>query len=150
IDADGLEGQAKYIPIESVDNLYCFGSLDANSALFNFLGKAHISVHFFDYYEHYTGSFVSKEYLLSGKVLVNQNLHYSSKKKRQVIAQKFIDGAAFNILKNLKYYNNRGKDTSYQIEQIEKLMLQIPNTTEIDELMGIEGNIRSTYYQTFD
>lgn len=150
IDVDGLEGPAKYIPIESVDNLYCFGSLDANSALFNFLGKQSISVHFFDYYEHYTGSFLSKEYLLSGKVLVNQNLHYANKEKRQIIAQKFVEGAAFNIVKNLRYYNNRAKDTSFQIEQIERLALQIQQTTAIDELMGIEGNIRNTYYQTFD
>ena len=48
IDEEGNEGTVKYIPVESIDNLYALGSLDANSALFNFLGKAHISVHFFD------------------------------------------------------------------------------------------------------
>lgn len=150
IDENGLEGQAKYIPIESVDNFYCFGSLDANSAFFNFLGKEKISIHYFDYYEHYTGSFLSKDYLLSGKVLIAQTQAYLQKKKRLLIAQKFIEGAAFNILKNLKYYNNRGKDTTFQIEKIENLMLQIPLTESVDALMGIEGNIRNTYYEAFD
>ena len=39
VDEQGNEGQVRPIPVESVDNLYCFGSLDANSALFNFMGK---------------------------------------------------------------------------------------------------------------
>ena len=150
VDEDGNEGTPKYIPVESVDNLYTFGALDANSTLYNFLGKEQISVHFFDYYEHYTGSFLPKEYLLSGKVLVAQTNAYSKIKKRIIIAQKFIEGAAFNMLKNLRYYNNRQKDTTPQIEKIEALMLQIPASTEIDMLMGIEGNIRQTYYQAFD
>lgn len=150
VSEDGTEGPAKYIPIESVDNLYCFGSLDANSAFFNFLGKQQISVHFFDYYEHYTGSFLPKEFLLSGKLLIAQAKANFQKNKRLEIAQKFVEGAAFNILKNLRYYNNRGKDTSFQIERIELLMTQIPAATEIDMLMGIEGNIRNTYYQAFD
>lgn len=150
VSEDGIEGIAKYIPVESVDNLYTFGALDANSALYNFLGKEQISVHFFDYYEHYTGSFMPREYLLSGKVLVAQTNAYTHLKKRLAIAQKFIEGAAFNMLKNLRYYNNRSKDTTPQIEKIESLMLQIPASTEIDMLMGIEGNIRQTYYEAFD
>ncbi|HZH95244.1 MAG TPA: CRISPR-associated endonuclease Cas1, partial [Flavisolibacter sp.] len=72
VDESGVEGIPKYIPVEGVDNLYTFGSLDANSALYNFMGKEGIAVHFFDYYEHYTGSFMPKEYLLSGKVLIAQ------------------------------------------------------------------------------
>ena len=63
VDEEGREGQVRYIPIETVDNLFVYGSLDANSALYNFLGKNQVAVHFFDYYEHYTGSFMPKEYL---------------------------------------------------------------------------------------
>lgn len=150
VNEDGEEGQPKYIPVEGVENLYCFGALDANSALYNFLGKEQISVHFFDYYEHYTGSFLPKEYLLSGKMLIAQTTHYSNHKKRMILAQKFIEGAAFNMVKNLKYYANRNKDTTPLIEKIQSLATQIPTTVQIDELMGIEGNIRMTYYEAFD
>lgn len=149
VNEDGVEGQPKYLPVEGVKNLFCFGSLDANSALYNFLGKSQIGVHFFDYYEHYTGSFMPKEYLLSGKVVVNQVAHYSSLKKRMQIAQQFIHGAAHNMLKNLKYYSKRGRNTANQITQIELLITSIENTTAIDELMGIEGNIRMAYYSAF-
>lgn len=150
IDEDGNEGTPKYIPVETVDNLFAFGSLDANSAMFNFLGKEHISVHFFDYYEHYTGSFMPKDYLLAGKMLIAQANAYGNIKKRMAIAIKLIEAAAFNMVKNLRYYNNREKDTSGPIERIESLAFQLSNTTDIQTLMGIEGNIRMSYYDAFD
>ena len=150
IDEEGKEGDPKFIPVETVSDLYVFGSLDANSALYNFMGKEHINVHFFDYYEHYTGSFHPKEYLLAGKVLVNQVTHYQQSKKRIIIARKFIEGAAFNMLKNLRYYHNREKDVSSIIASIERYALLVSEATEVDELMGIEGNIRQVYYQSFD
>lgn len=150
VDENGNEGQARYIPIETVDNLYCFGSLDANSALYNFLGKNNITVHFFDYYEHYTGSFLPKDYLLSGKVIVSQVKNYLDKNKRLIIAQKIVDAAAFNIGKNLKYYKNRNKISEDYLLQIEQLHSKVFLTKSIDELMGIEGNIRNIYYSSFN
>jgi len=150
VDEHGSEGKPRYIPVESVSDLYCFGSLDANSAMYNFLGKNHISVHFFDYYEHYTGSFFSKEFLLAGKVVVNQVLHYHESYKRQKMARLFVDAASFNMLKNLKYYQNRDKDVSAEIEEIEHWRTLIDQQPGIPELMGIEGNIRQVYYRSFD
>ena len=149
VDEQGNEGQPRYIPIEGVDNLYCFGSLDANSAMYNFLGKNHVSVHFFDYYEHYTGSFMAKEYLLAGKMQVEQTRHYLSDKKRMVVAKTLVEGAAFNMTKNLKYYQGRGKDVGKQLEQIENYSPSITDAGNIAELMGIEGNIRQAYYGAF-
>lgn len=143
-------GQPRYLPVEDVGELYVFGSLRANSALFNFLGQKDISVHFFDYYENYTGSFMPRDGLLSGKMLLAQASFYQSKKKRVALAQKFIEGAAANMLKNLNYYDRRGKDLSAQIERIETLTEGIASTTEVDELMGLEGNIRMSYYEAFD
>ncbi|GLB54164.1 CRISPR-associated endonuclease Cas1 [Neptunitalea chrysea] len=149
-DENGIDGTPKFIPVEAVADLYCFGALDANSALYNFLGKNHIAVHFFDYYEHYTGSFLPKEYLLAGKMQIAQTKQYLNKGKRLAIAQKFVEGAAFNILKNLKYYNTRGKNLEEAITRIEDYVKSIAETTNIPMLMGIEGNIRQVYYDAFD
>ena len=150
VDESGREGTPKYIPVEAISDLYCFGSLDANSALYNFLGKHHISVHFFDYYEHYTGSFQPKEYLLAGKMQINQTKHYLSPTKRGAIAQKFVEGAAYNISKNLRYYQNRGKELEVYLERIGVLAGSIGDSADIPSLMGIEGNIRHIYYQAFE
>ncbi|MFT3949946.1 MAG: type I-B CRISPR-associated endonuclease Cas1b [Agriterribacter sp.] len=150
IDENGNELSPKYIPVEGVSDLFCFGALDANSALYNFLGKEQIAVHFFDYYEHYTGSFMPKDYLLAGKMQIAQTKHYNDKSRRLSIAQKFVEGAAFNILKNLRYYQSRGKDLLSLIEVIEKYAESVTSANDIDILMGIEGNIRQVYYDAFD
>lgn len=142
-------GDPKFLPIVDVDNLYVFGSLDANSSLYNFLGKEHINVHFFDYYDHYTGSFSPKEYLLSGKMLIAQVEAHTDLNRRLFIAKQLIESAAYNMLKNLRYYLHREKDTSRQIAMINELAENIQNAETVEMLMGIEGNIRMAYYEAF-
>lgn len=150
VDSMGNPSPPKYLPVEGIENLYIFGSIDANSALFNFLGKQKISCHFFDYYEHYTGSFYPKEYLLAGKMQVAQTKAYTNKKKRAYIAKQFIKGASFNMLKNLKYYNKRNRNLESQINAIEIYREALNNYEEVSELMGLEGNCRQTYYEAFE
>lgn len=144
------EGTPRYIPIEYVSEFYVFGSLRANSALYNFLGQKDIAVHFFDYYENYTGSFMPRDGLLSGKMILAQASAYQSKKRRLELARKFVEGAAFNMTKNLKYYNNRGKDVEEMINKISQYLDVLPQAEDVTEIMGLEGNIRQTYYEGFD
>lgn len=146
-DKDGKELSPKYLPVEQVGQMFVFGNLEASSSLYNFLGQNEIAVHFFDYYENYTGSFLSRDYLLAGKMIIEQVKHYNKPKLRMAIAKEIIQGAAYNMLKNLAYYNSRGKDLKSQIERIKLLKSNINNTQKIDELMGIEGNIRNCYYE---
>lgn len=149
---DGMEcaGPPRYLPVEDINEFYVFGSLRANSALFNFLGQKDIAVHFFDYYENYTGSFMPRDSLLSGRMLLAQTSAYQNKKKRLVIAQKFIESAAYNIIKNLQYYNRRGKDMEDVITIIKGYASRLLETTSVEELMGVEGMIRQTYYAAFN
>lgn len=140
----------RYLPINGISALYVFGSVDANSAMYNYLGKQHIPVHFFDYYHHYTGSFSPREHLLAGQVIVAQSKTYLSKKKRMLVAQEFVRAAVANMLRTLKYYQKRDKNVGGIIEDIEALATQIGETTTIQKLMGVEGACRQAYYQSFD
>jgi CRISP-associated protein Cas1 len=149
-DEQGNTAAAKYLPIETISDLFVFGSIDANTALYNLLGKEGIAVHFFDYHEHYTGSFMPKDKLLAGKAQIEQTKAYLDTNKRLRIAQAFIEGASFNMLKNLKYYDTRGRDFEPLIEQMEGYRTKIDTCQAIPELMGIEGNCRQVYYAAFD
>lgn len=80
-----------------------------NTSLINILSKYGISVHFFNYYNFYTGSFYPKEQNISGKLLVKQVEYFSNEDKRLVLAKEFVKGATEGILRNLRYYNERGK-----------------------------------------
>ena len=152
VDEDGAEHplQPRYLPVEDINEFYCFGALKASSSLFNFLGQKDICMHFFDYYENYTGSFMPRDSLISGKMLLAQTAAYQNIKKRLAIAQKFIDGAAYNMVRNLMYYNRRGKDLEVVINTINELSKGILQTTTVEELMGIEGQIRKIYYDAFN
>lgn len=150
VDEQGVEGQPRHLPVESVEELYIFGALDVNSALLNFLGQEGICVHFFNYYEHYTGSFMPRDYLLAGKVQIAQTRAYTEAKRRMPIARSLLKGAAANMLRVLRYYGNRERDLGLQIAAIEDLRQGLGEAKTSSELMGIEGNIRQNYYQAFD
>ena len=76
--------------------------------------------------------------------------HYIDNNKRLNIAKEFIKSASYNIYRNLNYYNNRGKSLDDYIKEIEYLRKQIDFCKDVQELMGIEGNIRRHYYATWN
>lgn len=149
-DKNRIIGAPRYLPVEDINEFYAFSALNVNSAALNFLGQKDIAIHFFDYYENYTGSFMPRDTLLSGKMLLAQVSAYQNKKKRQEIACKFIEGAAHNMIKNLQYYNRRGKNLDTVISSIKEYSEKILSTQSVEDLMGIEGTIRQLYYEAFN
>jgi CRISPR-associated protein Cas1 len=140
----------KPIPVEDIDSIYCFSELRFNTKFLNFISQKEIVLHLFNYYGYYSGSFYPREPYLSGKLLVEQVNTYSDQEKRVALAKKFVEGSAENIRKNLQYYNSRDKDLSYFIQKTEELISKIELTNDVQELMGIEGNIRSNYYTSWN
>ncbi|MCT4545115.1 MAG: type I-B CRISPR-associated endonuclease Cas1b [Vallitalea sp.] len=144
------ENKTRDIPIEQVEDLYIMSEMTFNTKFIDFVSKYQIPIHFFNYYNFYTGSFYPKETLLAGNLLVKQVRLYEDEQKRLIIAKKFIEAAGANIYRNLRYYNGRGKDVEKVMKEIEALRKKISRTKSINELMGIEGNIRKQYYSAWN
>lgn len=140
----------KVIPVERVDDIYVMTEFDFNTSLLNFLSQHGISIHFFNYYGFYTGTYYPKESLVSGRLLIKQVNNYENKDKRLKTAKAFIDSASYNIHRNLIYYKNRGKELDKYIKEIEYFRREIGKCKDIKELMGIEGNIRKVYYSCWN
>ena len=143
------EGEKRDIPVERISDIYVMTEMTFNTAFINYISKYGIPVHFFNYYQFYTGSYYPRESLLAGQLLVKQVEHYTNPLRRILLAQRFVEAAADNIYRNLRYYNGRGKDVSGQMVEISTLRKDIPKAETIEELMGIEGNIRKNYYRAW-
>ena len=143
------EGEKRDMPVERISDIYVMTEMTFNTAFINYISKYGIPVHFFNYYQFYTGSYYPRESLLAGQLLVKQVEHYTNPLRRILLAQRFVEAAADNIYRNLRYYNGRGKDVSGQMMEISTLRKDIPKAETIEELMGIEGNIRKNYYRAW-
>ena len=140
----------KDIPIELHDNIYLLNEVTINTHLLSYLTQYKISLHFFNHYGFYIGSYYPREAKISGQLLVKQVENYSNNEKRLKIAQKFIDAGSYNIYRNLRYYNpKRNGQLTLYMEQIENLRKHIFDSKSITELMGYEGNIRQVYYSAW-
>ncbi|MDY3766152.1 MAG: type I-B CRISPR-associated endonuclease Cas1b [Lachnospiraceae bacterium] len=144
------DGEKKSIPIEKVEEIYIMSEMSLNTAFLSFMAQNGVVLHFFNYYQFYTGSFYPREQLLAGKLLVRQVEAYTNTEKRLELAKKIIQAASFNIYRNLRYYNGRGKDVKASMQQIEDYRKQIIKADSIESLMGIEGNIRKAYYSSWN
>lgn len=144
------EGEKRDAPIERISDIYVMSEMSFNTAFINYISQYGIPIHFFNYYNFYSGSYYPRESLLAGQLLVKQVEHYTNYEKRLTIACKIIEAAADNIYRNLRYYNSRGKDVSVWMREIDDLRSGILKASTIEELMGIEGNIRRRYYAAWN
>lgn len=143
-------GEKKDIPIETVSEINIMTQMDFNTSLINILAQQGIVVHFFNYYDFYIGSFYPRETLISGELLVKQVSAYTNLGQRLYIAKKFVEGAADNIYRNIRYYNSRGKELQKYLDEIDLIRKGIDKAKNIPELMGYEGNIHKIYYSAWN
>lgn len=140
----------QYIPVEATGEIFILGEVTLNKRLLEFLAQNKIVLHFFNYYGYYIGSFYPREHLNSGYMILKQAEHYMDVEKRMILARKFISGAIDNIKRVLSYYDNRGKPLSVPIEKVTSLAELLPGCKSPEELMAVEGNVRTHYYGAFD
>jgi CRISPR-associated endonuclease Cas1 len=95
-EADG-HAQRQAIPVEDVEALFAMGELDLNTRLLSFLGRHGVSLHVFNYYGFYVGSFYPRETRAAGQVVVAQALHSADPSRRLALARGFVEGALFHM-----------------------------------------------------
>ena len=150
ISLESESGDKKVIPVEDVEGFYIMGEIDMNTKLLNFLAQMKIPVHIFNHYGYYSGSYYPREHLNSGFLLVNQVECYKDAVHRLAIAKELIHSAVHNILRNLKYYQNRKSCVDDYIKDIETIIPRIEESKNILELMAWEGHVRERYYNSFN
>lgn len=144
------EKEKKDLPCETISDIYLFGEMNLNTKFLNFLAQQKILMHVFNYYGFYSGSFIPREQNVSGFLLVNQVEHYSDPEKRLRLAKELIESASYNIYRNVRYYNARNVELDDVLVELKSLRHKIAFAESIEELMGIEGNIRKRYYESWN
>lgn len=144
------DGKRHFIPIADTSDIVVFGEVDINKKFLEFLSQKEVILHYYNHYGYYMGTFYPREHLNSGYMVLRQAEHYLDDAKRMDIARRFVEGATKNILRVLKYYENRGKDVTERIIAIENLLPTMNECDNVAALMAIEGNVRDHYYHTFD
>ena len=138
-----------YIPIEDLKELYCLSEVSLNSKFLDFVAKAGVTVHFFNYYGNYSGSFYPKEQLVSGDLTIAQALAHAE--RRLVIAKAIVQGIADNIREVLYHYYRHGKKDlkpflDWLKSDVKKLLSE---DIDIKQILWIEGQIWAKFYDSF-
>ncbi|WP_187647033.1 type I-B CRISPR-associated endonuclease Cas1b [Nitrosophilus labii] len=138
-----------YIPIEGVREIYFFNEVSLNSKFLDFLARAGVVAHFFNYYGQYSGTFYPKDYLISGDLTVKQSLAFVE--KRLMIAKSIVYAIAKNLYEVLyHYYRHGNKELKPFLDwlrtDIDKLL---EKELHIRQILFIEGQIWSRFYDSF-
>ena len=138
-----------YLPIEDVKELYCMNEVSLNTKFLDFVAKAGIVVHFFNYHSNYSGSFYPKEKYISGDLTIKQSYAYIE--NRLIIAKAIVQGIADNVREVLYHYYRHGKkELKELIDWLKKDVQEfLSGDLTIEQILYIEGQIWSRFYDSF-
>ena len=137
-----------YIPVEQVRELYFMNEVSLNSKFLNFAAKAGIVLHFFNYYQSYSGTFYPKEKYISGNLTIKQALAFEN--NRLKIAKAIVGAIALNIYEVLyHYYRHDKKELKPFLDYLKKVDVWLEKANNINKILFIEGNIWAGFYDSF-
>lgn len=143
------DGKNVYIPVENTTEIYCLNEVSINTKLLDFLSANNIVVHFFNYYEGYSGTFYPKDKYNSGKLIIRQVEAFNS--KRMNVAKAIVKGIGINIREVLyHYYKHNKKEVKGTVDWIrQEFFERVDRSENIQELMAIEGEVWQKFYSEF-
>ncbi|XPV68672.1 MAG: type I-B CRISPR-associated endonuclease Cas1b [Halarcobacter sp.] len=138
-----------YIPIQDTRELYCMNEVSFNTKFLDFISKAGITLHLFNYHGNYSGSFYPKEQLVSGDLTIKQSLCFIE--RRLHIAKAIVRAIALNIHESLYHYFRHGKKELKQVldwlkNDVEKLLNK---ELTIEQILFVEGQVWNRFYDSF-
>ncbi len=138
-----------YIPIEDTKELYCFNEVSFNTKFLDFIAKAGITLHIFNYHGNYSGSFYPKEYLVSGNLTIKQSLFFVE--NRLKIAKNIVLAISKNIHEVLyHYYCHDKKELKPYLDWLKNDVVKfLEKDLTIEQILFIEGQIWSRFYDSF-
>ncbi|MDR1007954.1 MAG: type I-B CRISPR-associated endonuclease Cas1b [Campylobacteraceae bacterium] len=138
-----------YLPIEETRELYCFNEVSFNTKFLDFISKAGITMHIFNYGGGYSGTFYPKEYLINGNLTVKQSLCFVE--HRLEIAKSIVNAIAKNIHEVLyHYYRHEKKELKEYLDWLKyKVSSLLEKAFNIEQILFVEGQIWSRFYDSF-
>ena len=138
-----------YIPVKNTKEIYCLSEVSINTKLLDFLSQSNIIIHFFNYYEGYSGTFYPRECYHSGRFLVKQVEAYNT--RRTVIAKAIVRAIGENIYEVLyHYYKHNKKEVKSTTDWIKGPFIErLDNVDEIKQILQIEGELWERFYSNF-
>lgn len=138
-----------YLPVENIKEIYCLNEVSLNTKLIDFLSSKNIIIHFFNYYQGYSGTFYPKEKYINGKLLIKQVNAFND--NREIIAKAIVNGIGKNIYEVLyHYYKHEKKEVKETLDWIKKEMpIYLTNADNIKKILSVEGELWQRFYSTF-
>lgn len=141
-----------YLPVETVDSLYCYGQVQYNTRLLGLLNDHNVELHVFGWNGQYVGSHVPRRSHISGQTIVKQVSAYLDNERRLTVAREMVSGSIHNMRKNVVYYRSRrdGAQLDNAIAELDNTAGRLSEAHDINSLLGLEATARKAYYSTFD
>ena len=138
-----------YLPIEETRELYCLNEVSFNTKFLDFIAKAGITMHIFNYHGGYSGSFYPKDYLVSGELTIKQSLAYVE--NRLTIAKSIVLAIAANIHETLyHYYRHDKKELKPYLNWLKNDVSALLSVcAKIEQVLFVEGQIWNRFYDSF-
>lgn len=142
-------GKNIYIPVEGTSEIYCMNEVSINTKLLDFISKNNITIHFFNYYEGYSGTFYPRNKYNSGRLLIKQVRTFEE--NRLIISKAIVKGIGENIYEVLyHYYKHNKKEVKGTLDWIKKSFYDTVDKSEnIKSLMSVEGELWQRFYSEF-
>ncbi len=139
------DNNIRYFPIETVREIYILNEVSINTKLLDFVARYSIIIHFFNYYNNYSGSYYPKEHYISGRLKMLQIKKYD--KDRLRIAKSIVRGIGVNCIEVLYHYYRHEKPVKTEIDMIRTIIKKpIDNANNIKQLLYVEGEIWQNFY----